>query len=171
MTESDIRKEIKRCDQQLTFLYIIMPSLIFSLFVYADIVDDKIKWFELAANSLDSYMSVTAEILSAIIGLAIPIALNVVQMIQSKNKTTKLTRDFISEHVYKAQIVLLLANITVIVLMALFNWPYMWIFCVALFIASMIYLVLFIRLIHRYVADLETYLAEKYHEEIESYFK
>ena len=171
MTESDIKREIKKCDHQLKILYVLMPSMIFSLFVYADIIDDSIKWFEVSATSLDSYMSVTAEILSAIIGLAIPIALNVIQMIQSKNKTTRLTKDFISEHVYKAQIVLLISNIAVIVLLALFNWPYIWIFCLALFVASMIYLVLFVKLIHRYVADLETYLAEKYHNGIENYFK
>lgn len=168
MTDSEIRKQIENCDKQIRITILTMSTMIIALFAYGDYVDNSVSWFKI--DDMDTYLSVTAEILSAILGLAIPLALNVVQMIQSRSKTTRLTKDFISEHVYKAQIVLLLFNITAAVLLSLFDWNWFWIPCIILFVASMIYLVRFILLIHEYVANLETYLASRYNQEIDKYF-
>lgn len=169
MSEAEIKKEIEKCDYQLRLLYVILPASIVSIFVYADIIDDRISWFKY--SELETYLSITAEILSAVLGLAIPLALTVVQMIQTRMKTTKLTRVFISEHVYWMQMILLFLNIGMIALLALTDIPYVWIFCVFVFFASMVYLIRFILLVHRYVADLETYLAEKFDRDIERFFE
>jgi hypothetical protein len=169
MSEAEIKREIEKCDFQLRLIYVIVPASIFSIFVYADIIDDRVSWFK--SCSLETYLSITAEVLSAVLGLAIPLALTVIQIIQTRMKTTKLTRVFISEHVYWMQIILLFLNIAVMALVALTNIPYFWIFCVFVFFASMVCLVRFILLVHRYVADLETHLAEKFDKDIDRFFK
>ena len=164
------RKRLARLNFQIVLIPWVTLILIILLFIYGDYVDDSVSWFTVTAQ-FDSYLSITAEIMSALIGLAIPLALTVIKMVQSRSKTTKLTSLFVSEPIYRAQLVLFLFNITAVVLLSLFQWPYFWIVCLLLFIISMIFLVLFVRLIHKYSANLETYLIERYDNDVSDYFK
>jgi hypothetical protein len=169
MERYKLEQELARLEMHVKLIPWVMLMLLFLLVVYADYEVQEVRWFPLT-DDFGTFLSITAEILSAIIGLAIPLALNVIQMIQTRGRTTKLTSLFISEPIYRAQVVLFLLNITASITLALLNWPYVWIMCLLLFVCSMVFLYLFIRLIHKYSADLEAYLLVRYGSDVHDYF-
>ena len=145
-----------------------MAILLFLTFVYGDMADPQVSIF--CVTNVNDYLGIVAEILSAVIGLAVPLALTVIQMIQSRNQTSRLINDFINERVYRTQLLLLLLNIGVIVITSLFNWTMLWIPSVILFAISMFYLVKFVFLIHRYIRDIQFIITAKYIDEIDDFF-
>lgn len=161
MTNDEIRYEIERLEGQESIIFIVIPILIFVLFAYGDFTSSVPIIFKLQ-ESIQTYLSITGGIISAIIGLAIPISLNVIQMIQAKYRTSRLTKEFVKEPIYRIQIWAISLNVAVIVMASLFNIQYLWVVCVVLFTFSFATFLFFIRMILRYVTDLDVHLAEKY---------
>jgi len=167
---SKINREIAKLDRQIEIIWWLMPCSIITILIYGDLSNDEPKYFKLTM-ALDTYLSITGGIIATVIGLAIPISLSVIQMIQVKYKTPKLTKAFITEPLYVAQIVLLLLNIFLIVFVALFSIKYMWIVCLVIFSGTIICFSFFLRMIHKYVSDLEGYLGKKYKNKMIDYFE
>jgi len=168
MNESTIRNEIQKCDRLANGTIWCTSSMIFLFSLYGDIVDSSVRWFDI--NGMGTYLEVTGGILSAILGLAIPLALSVIQMNQAKGKNTRLTADFISERVYRVQIVLLILNIGVVCFASVSAWKQRWFICIPLFIVSMYCFWRFIILVHRYIANIEEIYVERKKNHVREFF-
>ncbi len=123
-------------------------------------------------SDLNTYIQITSEIISAILGLAIPISLTVIEMIQSRFETPKLTKSFVSESLYIVQIVLLFVNVALLVSYSFFDIPRTFaVVSIVVFAITMILFYYFIRLIHQYVTQLEKVMSSKYENKLIKYFE
>lgn len=121
-------------------------------------------------KELSTYFEATAGIISAIIGLAIPISLNVIQMIQAKYRTPRLTKDFVEEPIYRAQLVLIFLNVGLIVAGTLVESGVVLMLSIIIFAITIVCFILFIFMINKYASNLEVHLGKKYRKSLKDYF-
>ena len=119
------------------------------------------------------FLSDVAAFEGIIIGVSIPISLQVVNLALQRYNDPEIARFFIRERLYKFQYISLLFNIAIVILFRFIGLdsPFWLWFCFTWLVVNMVIFYFFIRLVEEYMTDIDARVIKKCTNYVESILK